>query len=172
MSRDDIVNVPPLKMRPWITGWFNVKSTCSSYHTGYKDVALYFSDSNSSTCFHSSVFYLSPTVRLRPYTCVCAPCFLLVRRRKGGMVWKSCRAKIKLFGTVTSLPLRKDRRSWTSEGSDWGVDQSIHHDHAGLTQQKMECQRGLSAARGQGTRNNIFWRLSGCPIREADIWTI
>lgn len=29
--------------------------------------------------------------------------------------------------------------SWTSEGSDGGVDRSIHHHHAGLTQQKMEC---------------------------------
>lgn len=28
--------------------------------------------------------------------------------KKGGTVWMSSRVKIKLFGTVTSLPLRKD----------------------------------------------------------------
>lgn len=55
------------------------------------------------------------------------------------------------------------------EAAERGVDRSIHHDHAGLTQQKMECWERPLSCEGPGTPNNIFWRLSGCPIKEADI---
>lgn len=53
--------------------------------------------------------FLCPAVDLRYYSCVRSLCFLLVSRRKEGKLCeKSGRVKIKLFGTVTSLPSRKD----------------------------------------------------------------
>lgn len=96
----------------------------------------------------------------------------VTRRKRRVPAWRSDRAKIKLFGSVTSLLARKDRGSWTGEESEGGVDQSIHHACAGLTQQKMEWWERPLGCKGPGNSNNIFWRLSDCPIWEADIWTI
>lgn len=91
---------------------------------------------------------------------------LLVRNSKRG----GDRVKIKLFGTAASLPVRKDGggRAEQAMGSEGGVNRSIHHD-CRLTQQKMECWERPLGCEGPGNSNNIFWRLSGCPIREADI---
>lgn len=118
-------------------------------------------------------FILGVFVRLLSFLSVVLRLLSPVTRRKRRVpARRSDRAKIKLFGSVTSLPARKDRGSWTGEESEGGVDQSIHHACAGLTQQKMEWWERPLGCKGPGNSNNIFWRLSDCPIWEADIWTI
>lgn len=106
--------------------------------------------------FHSFVFPypLFHAVHLRLYPWVCALCLLSVRRTERAR--RSCHVTIKLFGTVTSLPLRTDGGSWTSKGSDRRVDRSIHHDHAGLTQQKMECWERPLSCEGPGNSKQYF----------------
>lgn len=83
-------------------------------------------------------------------------CLLPARSRERARVWKSCHAKIKLFGTVTS-PIEE---GWggvrTREGSGGGVDRSIHHHRAGLTQQKMECWVRPLGCEGPGNSKQYF----------------
>lgn len=51
-------------------------------------------------------------------------------------------------------------------GSEGGADGAIHQ---GLTQQKTERWERPLGCKGPANSNDIFGRLSGCPIREADI---
>lgn len=85
--------------------------------------------------------------------------------------------KIKLFGSsVTDLLSVTSRVGDGTSGvveererENGGVECSIHHRHAGLTQQKTECRVRPLCQQGPGNFNNIFGRLSDCPIKEADI---
>lgn len=68
-------------------------------------------------------------------------------------------AEIKLLGSATSLPASRD------EGAkEEPIGPSIT-----ATQQKMERWERPLGCKGPGNSNDIFWRLSDCPIREADI---
>lgn len=81
----------------------------------------------------------------------------LVRRREGvealpcehGAIWVPSRVS-------HCGQMGEGRGSWTSGGSDRGVERSIHHDHARLTMRKMECCERLFGFEGPGNSKQYF----------------